>query len=190
MKRTMKLLMILGIVLGSVGAFGSPPARSHELQGNLVVKQKTKRLGLSISTDRQKYKRHGKIRITVMLTNVDYVEEIFVYGSLGAGYLSSLTYTIRDASGNPVVPTILDDDLPFPLNRNDTTAFVKLLPDHFLGTNYIDTLDRLNLKRPGKYSILVEYHSPISATQVSLRNFWSKEDGTIKSNVVYVEVLR
>lgn len=67
-------------------------------------------------------------------------------------------------------------------------AFVKLLPDHFLGMNYIETVDRLNLKRPGRYSILVEYHCPISHADVDLRNFWSKEDGTIKSNVVTIEV--
>ena len=186
----MKLLLILGLLLGSVGTFGGLPVRGHERQENLDVKQKKKRLELFIATDRQKYKRDGKIMITVMLTNPDHVKDIFVYRSLGWGHLSSLTYTIRDASGQPVVPTILDDDLPFPIPRNDTTFFVKLEPDHFLGTNYIETLDRLNLKRPGRYSILVEYHCPISSTAVDLRNFWSKEDGTIRSNVAWIEVVQ
>lgn len=189
MKKAMKLLMILGLALGTVVAFGSQAARSKEPQENSVVKQKPKRLELAITTDRQKYKRHGKIRITATLTNADYVEDVFVYRSLGWGHLSSLTYTIRDASGKRIVPTILADDLPFPIPRNDTTFFVKLEPDHFLGTNYIETLDRLNLKRPGKYSIFVEYHCPISTAAVDLGNFWSKEDGTINSNIVHIEVL-
>lgn len=185
----MKLLVILGLILGSAGTFARQPARSNDPQEDLVVKQKTKRLELSIATDRQKYRRHGKIRITATLTNVDYVKDVFVYRSLGWGYLSSLTYTIRDASGKRIMPTILADDLTLPIPRNDTTFFVKLEPNHFLGTNYIETLDRLNLKRPGKYSILVEYHCPISTAAVDLRNFWSKEDGTMRSNLVWIEVV-
>lgn len=160
------------------------------LQKNSAVKDETKRLELSIVTDRQQYNRHDKLTITAMLANGEYIKDILVYGKLGWGHLSSLTYTIRDASGKPVHPTILADDLPFPIRSDDTTSFVKLHPNHFLGTNYTEMLDRLNLKRPGKYSIVVEYHCPISTAGIDLGNFWSKEDGIIKSNVVHIEVLR
>jgi hypothetical protein len=183
----MKTLITLGLVLGTM-AFASQAATNNEQKESSTVQPKANKLGLSISSDRRKYRQHGKIKITVMLTNEDYVRDIFVYGSLGWGYLSSLTYTIRDASGKRIVPTILADDLPFPIPRNDTTFFVKLEPDHFLGTNYSETLDRLNLKRPGKYSIFVEYNSPISTGDVELKPFFGKENGTLKSNIVWIEV--
>jgi hypothetical protein len=182
----MKILMTVGLILGAAVMFQSQAA----LQKNSAVKDETKRLELSIVTDRQQYNRHDKLTITAMLVNGEYIKDILVYGGLGWGHLSSLTYTIRDASGNPLHPTILADDLPFPMRSDDTTSFVKLHPNHFLGTNYTETLDRLNLKRPGKYSVLVEYHSPISRDGVNLSNFWSKEDGIIQSNLVHIEVLR
>ena len=184
----MKLLTILGLVLGSVIAFGGQAARNSETEES-SIRQKTKRLELAIVTDRQKYKRHGKIKITVMLSNADYIKDIFVYRRLAWGYLSSLTYTIRDASGRRIQPMILADDLNPPIPRNDTTLFVKLPPEHFIGIHYLEELDRLNLRRPGRYSIFVEYHCPISTKDVDLSDFWSKEDGTIRSNVVWIEVV-
>lgn len=36
----------------------------------------------------------------------------------------------------------------------------------------------------------VEYHCPISAANVEVTPFWGKENGTIKSNVVEIEVIR
>ena len=186
----MKLLTILGLVLGSVLALGGQTARTQEPREGSAISQKTKRLELSIATDRHKYRRHGKIKLTAMLTNTDYVKDIVVYGTLGWGYLSSFTYTIRDASGKRIEPTILADEITFPIPRNDASAFVKLRPDQFIGVRYIETLDRLGLRKPGKYSIFVEYHCPISTTDVSLKEFWSKEDGILRSNRVWIEVVR
>ena len=180
----MKILITVGLILGAAMTLQSQTA----LQKDSAVKDETKQLEVLIVTDRQRYNRHDKLTITAMLVNGEYIKDILVYGRLGWGRLSSLTYTIRDASGKPVHPTILADDLTFPIRSDDTTSFVKLHPNHFLGTNYTETLDRLNLKRLGKYSIVVEYHCPISSSAVDMSNFWSKENGTIRSNVVHIEV--
>ena len=59
-----------------------------------------------------------------------------------------------------------------------------------LGVRFIEGLDRLGIKKPGRYSILVEYHSPISTTDVDRKDFWSKEDGALRSNLVWIEVVR
>ena len=185
----MKLLMILGLVLGTVVVCRGETARSNEPEESSAVMQRAKSLELTILADRRQYKRHSKIKITVMLTNVDYVKDVFVYRMLGWGHLSSITYTIRNASGKLIHPAALADDLPLPLDRNDETNFVKLAPDHFLGTALAEDLNQLNMNKPGKYSILVEYHCPISRGEVELNNFWSKEDGIIRSNVVHLEVL-
>ena len=181
----MRIVMMFGLILGAAMAFQSQAA----LQGDSSVKDETKRLELSIATDRQKYNRHDKLTLTAMLVNDEYVDDIVVYSRLGWGHLASLTYTIHDASGKLVHPTVLADELTFPISKDDTTSFVKLHPNHFLGTNYTETLDRLNLKRPGKYSIVVDYHCPISSSAVHLSNFWSKEDGIIRSNTVMIEVV-
>ena len=185
--KAMRLLVIL-LLLATVVAFGIQVVSSKELKQTTNVEPKA-HLRLSISSDKQKYKRHGKIRITATLTNADYLNDILIYGKLGWGYSASLTYTIRDVSGKRIEPNVLADDLTFPILRDDTSSFVKLLPRHFLGTYFLDDLDQLSLRKPGRYTIFVEYHSPISTKDVNLSNFWSKEDGVIRSNVVRIEVL-
>lgn len=133
-------------------------------------------LELTISSDRKRYKQNDKIRIDVTLTNQDYVKEIFVYGTLGWGYRASLREIIRDARGKRISPKIFSDDLTPPVSRNDLTPFVKLLPRHFLGTYFVQETGQLNLSKPGRYSIVVEYHCPISATEVDLvRIFGAKK---------------
>jgi hypothetical protein len=116
-------------------------------------------------------------------------KDVYVFGTMAWGYSASLLFHIRDASGREIKPLGFPDDLTRAV-PDDKSAFVKLLPDHFLGTDFFAPLDVLNLNKPGKYSIFMEYHSPISASEVELKPFFGKESGTIKSNVVYVEVLR
>jgi hypothetical protein len=79
--------------------------------------------------------------------------------------------------------------MSMPPDPNDKSAFVKLLPDHFLGTYFRSSIRTLNLVRPGRYSMWVEYHCPISTADVELSPFWGSENGIIKSNVVSIEVL-
>jgi hypothetical protein len=185
---TMRLLMVLALTLGGMTMLGNCAALSHELIGS-TPNQKVKKLELSIVTDKHKYNRHDKLKILAMLTNVDYVKDLMVYGTLGWGHLSSLTYTIRDASGKRIQPQVLADELTPPIRRNEINSFVKLRPDQFIGVRYSEDLKRLNLSKPGRYSILVEYHCPISTTEVDLLEFWSKEDGILKSNLVWIEVI-
>lgn len=92
--------------------------------------------------------------------------------------------------GREIHPQIVPDDLTPPISPDDTTAFVKLRPKHYLGTDLVSKLDLLNLSKPGKYSVSAEYHSPILGTEVKLSPFWGKDKGTIKSNVVWIEVVR
>jgi hypothetical protein len=181
--------LLLGIVVVASVVVALPTEKGSYLQKTSTVKQTSKRLDVSITTDRKKYRLREKLEITVKLNNPDYVKEVSVYGQLGWGYYSSLNYTIRDKTGKPVQPTVLLDDMVPPPKRDDSSLFVKLNPDHFLGTHYAERLARLGLKRPGRYSLVVQYHSPISKSAVDIVNFWSKEDGTIDSNTIYFEVL-
>lgn len=121
-----------------------------------------------------------------MLTNSG-KEAIYVFGELGWGHSASFVLRIRDASGKEVQRVAFFDDLTF-TSPNEKSAFVKLFPEHFLGTNFFAPLDVLNLNKPGKYAIFVEYRPPFAAGEVPLSPFWGNENGTIRSNVVVIEV--
>lgn len=186
----MRVLLVFGLMLGAFLRFASCQGWATEIKKSLVIDQKANQLELSLVADKLTYKHDASLRLHAMLVNADYVNDIFVYGTLGWGYSASLTFTLRDASGREIHPRIIPDDLTPPLSREDTTAFVKLRPKHYLGTDLVAKLDLLNLSKPGKYSVFVEYHSPIVGTEVKLSPFWGKEKGTIKSNVVWFEVVR
>jgi hypothetical protein len=184
----MKVLLILGLVFGTVVSFASQAARTQELPENVAVKQKATDLEVTIVADKRRYKRRDRITLEVKLTNTHGVKDIFVYGTLEFGHRGSFTFYHRDAKGKDVPTQFIDEaltDLPKP---NDRSAFVKLLPDHFLGTYYRPSIRELNIERPGRYTMWVEYHCPISTADVELSPFWGSENGIIKSNVVWIEV--
>lgn len=86
-------------------------------------------------------------------------------------------------------PRVILEAVESPPEPYDTSAFVKLLPYHFIGTDYKESIIELNMMRPGRYTLWVEYHSPISVADVKVSPFWGSENGVIKSNVVEIEVL-
>jgi len=186
----MKLLLVVGSILAAALGFASYQGWASELKESASLEQKANTLELMLVADKHTYKHDDDFRLHAMLINTDYVNDIFVYGTLGWGYSASLTFTLRDASGKEIHPQIFPDDLTPPISPDDTMAFVKLRPKHYLGTDLVAKLDLLNLSKPGKYSIFAEYHSPISGTEVNLSPFWGKDKGTIKSNVVWIEVVR
>ena len=184
----MKLLLVVGLILGAFSPLASYEGWASETRKGASIKQRANQLELSLVADKRIYKRDDSLKLHVMLINTDYVNDIFVFGTLGWGYSASLTFTLRDASGKEIYPHIFPDDLTPPINPDDTTAFVKLRPKHYLGTDLVANLGSLNLGRPGKYSVFAKYQSPISGTEVKLSPFWGKNSGTIQSNVLWFEV--
>jgi hypothetical protein len=181
----MKVLLILGMAFGAIMSFASYAAGSNERKEDSADERKVKGLVVSLVPDKLKFKPTEEIKLQVLLTNSTN-EIMYVFGTLDFGLSAGLTLHLRDAFGKEVKPEASADALTPPLSPDDV---VKLLPDHFHGANFVSTLKFLNLSRPGKYSIFVDYHSPISASDVKVSPFWGKERGTITSNVVHVEVL-
>jgi hypothetical protein len=144
---------------------------------------------VSLVTDKRRYKRSGKITLQVKLTNTDAVKEIFVYGTLELGHRGSFTLFLRDANGKEVPPRVILEAVESLPEPNDTSAFVKLLPYHFIGRDYEESIAELNVMRPGKYYLWVEYGCPVSVTDVKVSPFGGSENGVIKSNVVEIEVI-
>ena len=184
----MKLLLALSLALGAIVNFTSQGGTAQDRGESVVRKEKPIGLQVSLVAHKRRYKRTDQLKLEVMLTNSGKAN-VYVFGTLDWGSSASFVLHIRDASGKEIVPAGLPDDLTF-ASPDDKSAFVKLLPDHFLGTNFFSPLDILNLTRPGRYTILAEYNSPFSTTDVKLSPFWGKESGPIRSNVVYIEVLR
>ena len=185
----MKILLVLGIAFCALVSVASQVARTQELQENVAVKAKATTLAVSLVTDKRRYKGSDRITLQVKLTNTDAVKEIFVYGTLELGHRGSFTLFRRDAKGKEVPTRVILEAVESPPEPNDTSAFVKLLPYHFIGTDYKGSIAELNMMRPGKYYMWVEYHCPISAAGVKVSPFWGSENGILKSNVVWIEVL-
>jgi len=160
--------------------------KKHE--ASVTDNQNVRGLEVSIISRKSRYKVTDQIQLDVMLSNSG-KETVDVFGTLDWGYSASFVLHIRDASGKEVKPRGFFDDPTF-TSPDDKSAFVKLLPHHFLGTNFFSPLDVLNIDRPGRYAIYVEYQSPFSATDVQINPFWGKENGRIKSNVVNVDIVR
>jgi hypothetical protein len=184
----LKVLLVLAVILPMIISFGSQDAQTQERE-NVAAKQKATNLEVLLNADKHRYKRSDDITLAVKLRNTHGAKDIFVYGTLEFGYRASFTLYRRDARGKEVPTRFIDDAWELPPKAKDTTAFVKLLPDHFLGTYYRSSIRTLNLLRPGSYTMWVEYHSPIAATDVDVSPFWGSENGIIKSNLVSVEVV-
>ena len=181
----MKLIFVLGFVFGILANFSGHSGVAKERV--VTVPQKDNTFTLSIVAPKRKFRRTDQLKLLVMLINSG-KKEVYVFGTMEYGYSASLLFHIRDASGKEIKPLGFPDDLTRAV-QDDNSAFVKLLPEHFLGTSFFAPLEILNLNKPGKYSIFMEYHSPFSSTEVQVSPFWGKENGSLKSNVVWIEVL-
>ncbi len=182
----MKVLLVLALVGGFLVSFAS---QAQELQENVAVKQQAIDLEVSLSADKRIYSRRDRIKLEVKLTNTNAVKDIFVYGTLELGHRGSFTLYRRDAKGKEVPTRVVMEALESLPEPNDRSAFVKLLPYHFLGTDFKGSIPELNMVRPGRYTMWVDYHCPLSIADVRVSPFWGSENGIIKSNVVSIEVL-
>ena len=119
-------------------------------------------------------------------------DPVYIYGRIAWGYGGGLVLRLRDQSGKEVAPILRDDTmLPPPSRNDDPSMFVKLIENKFFGTRREIPVPDLT-KTPGKYSLQVEYRSPLFCGFVDpklrrLPALWH-EDAGILSNVVSFEV--
>jgi hypothetical protein len=184
----MKVFLFFVISLGVIIWFEGQPGRAQVAQERTVVNQPSEGLELIVVAPQRRYKLSEKITLPVMLFNSG-KDDIYVFGTLGWGHSASLLLHVRDSSGKEIEPVgVPDDQTQF--IKDDKSILVKLVPNHFLGTNFFAPLEVLNLNRPGRYVVFAEYKSPLSLSDVELRPFWGKERGPINSNRVSIEVVR
>jgi len=184
----MKLTFYLILLLVCCIAFTR--VTSKELQEPEAFKPKLGDLEVILLANKQRYKRDDKIELEVKLTNNNPVKDIFVYGTLQFGVRASFRLFRRDAKGQEVPTRFIDSGRELPPKPNEVSAFVKLLPFHFLGKTYKSTIYMQHMEKAGTYSMWVEYNCPISTADAEVSPFWGKENGPIKSNVVTIDVVR
>ena len=189
MRSILLILFFFGIACGIVFNSGLS-ARTQGLADATDLDQKDMDLEVSLVADKRTYKPRDRIKLEVKLINNHPIKDIFVYGTLQFGVRASFTLYRRDWKGKEVPTRSIDSGSELPPKRSDTQAFVKLLPFHFLGKPYRSTIYMLHMERPGRYTMWVEYHCPLSSTAVEVKPFWSRENGAIKSNVISIEVVR
>jgi hypothetical protein len=184
----MKILLSLVLAFGVIGSLAGSTAKARLQEDRATPKAEISKLELSLTSQKRSYKRGDQFKLQVMLRNVTQTD-VFVFGTLNWGYSASLMFYIRDAAGKEIEPVLVPDAPPSGI-PDDRSAFVKLRPDHFVGTSYYAPFKLMNMTKPGRYTIVVEYNSPISKADVDIKPFFGNENGPIRSNVVYVEVLR
>jgi hypothetical protein len=150
--------------------------------------QKRPRLKIELTSDKVLYRPKDDIKLTVMVKNDEVSDDVFIYGDMGFGYSASFTLFRRDARGREVPTRFIDDYRGSPPNLDDPHTFVKLSSGTFLGIGYENSIYNLHLEKPGKYKLWVEYHSPISKSEVKVTPFWGSEDGNVKSDVLEILV--
>jgi hypothetical protein len=164
-----------------------------ELRNTMVEPQKNNKdksnsLSITLRAEKDIYKPEEKINLQTSVTNLS-SNTLYIYSILTWGRSASLSLIVADSNGKPIQGKFLNDSIPPPPRPNDNHSFVRLYPNHFLGTKYSASLSELNIDKPGKYLLLVEYHSPILANSVELTPFWGKENGVVQSNTVSIEVV-
>ena len=182
--KILSLLMALGIIVSP----WSEIEKGQQPKRDATVAQKALGLELFLVVDKRRYKPTDELKLQVMLSNPTN-QPVYVYRTLDWGISASLSLQLRDVSGKQIVPEFAPDAQTYD-SPDDKSGFVKLGPDHFLGANFPASIRFLNMTRPGKYSISVEYTSPFSGAEVELKPFLGKENGSLRSNVVWIEVVR
>ena len=171
-------VVVITLILSGGGRVKSVPDRNTDR----TVWDEVSRLELSLISQKLIYHRGDEFRLQVMLRNPT-EQDVYVFGTMDWGYSASLMFHVRDSKGKEIVPREVPDTPPT-APPADKSAYVRLGPDHFLGTSYFAPLNVVNLTRPGKYSIFAEYRSPFARADVPVSPFWGHEDGIVKSNVV------
>jgi hypothetical protein len=146
---------------------------------------------LFLTIDHTKYSLSQSMVLNVGIRN-DGHDPVNVYGNIAWGYGGGLVLKIKNQAGKDVIPGLHDDTMLPPPSLDDPSIFVQLTEDNFFGTRRVLSLKDI-IKSPGKYTMQVEYHSPLSCAVVDpklqqLPALWH-EDASIFSNTISFEVM-
>ena len=160
--------LVLGLLMTYVS--GSNAARG---QAQLPS---SRNASLFLRTDRAQYSLRDSIVIDVGVRN-DGREPIYVYNIMAWGFGGGLVLWLRDHDDKVIEPVMRDDTMLPPPPAGDTSILSRLGPSMFIGDRR--TLEvKLLVRQRGRYSIQVEYASPlvrqvVDPTLQALPALWS-----------------
>jgi hypothetical protein len=157
----------------------------HRQHSARTKQGENRRLIVNIKTDKSVYRVADTLFLETAIENAG-KEKVGLYGDLSWGMSSSLSLWIRDSKGKDVEPSFLDDELTPPPTSRD--QFFYLQPGHFFGVRRNDSIPSLNIAKPGKYTLMVHYHSPIPKDFSFGMDIWSREDESVESSPIVIEI--
>lgn len=167
--------LMLSALLVCAGHFGA-----HSSQGaKLEVK-------LSERAHRSSYRLKDSIALDIQISNSG-DEPLGVFAKLGMGYQGGIILHVLDATGAEVHTPVLEHDFLDDRAIADPGNYFLLQPRHFFGTTQEFAVNEL-VRKPGHYSLLVEYHCPVDSRAAKVRNFWGIERRSIVSSRVPLDV--
>ena len=174
------------ICLTTLGLGSLSPRAEVTREKSTDTTNERSQLQISARTDKTIYKQNEVLKLEASVRNVS-TKPIYVYGLLGWSDLGSFEFHAYGSDGKEIMPNIFADSMSgVPRDRTD---FVKLEYNHFLGAVFNIPLQYLNLNRPGKYTIVVEYHGPLPKEFGLGLDIWPREKGSLYAEPVEIEVM-
>lgn len=143
-------------------------------------------LQLSVSCTKTSFTENEPVVLDVKLIN-NSAQNLSIFGQLLWGHAGGLTLHVINGNGETVSSKQLDHDILVPSLLGKPSAYVILYPGHFLGVRREDTVENL-FRRPGEYSVVAKYQSPVPTRYAHMENFWGREKGAISSEPLKIEV--
>ena len=152
-----------------------------------IFPQSKSKLSLSIELNKRRYRWDEQMTLNASLVNLGQ-DSIYIFGELFWGYRVAFLPRLLDSSGKEMDLRIIPDEVTLS-SPEEQSAFVKLFPYQFLGSVFRSSINDM-VTKPGRYGIYVEYLPRFSVREVKPQPFWGSENGTLKSKVVYFEVVK
>ena len=134
----------------------------------------------------EEYTFSDKIVLEIMLYN-NSLKPIGLYSKLGLGYQGGLIIHIQDGNGKDVMPPTLQHDFLDLKSINDPISYVLLNPNHLIGVRHSFELSEF-VSKPGKYKMIIEYHSPIDPSGSKVENLWGSNRKSIISGPINLKI--
>lgn len=167
-------------------------AKDTYCPSDVLQNQPSQQASVFVHLDKMVYSLTGSMTIDAGVMNIG-DSPIYIYNWLSWGPGGGLVILLRDTGGNILAPVVRDDTmLPPPRADNGRGLLVRLRDSgDFFGTQRKIQVRDL-VKSPGKYTLQIEYRSPLSCKFVggTLRNLpalWH-EDASIFSKRIQFEV--
>jgi hypothetical protein len=102
------------------------------------------------------------------------------------GESASFSIWFKDAATQEYLPQTPGSPPSPPATSKE--SFVNLDPDYIYGTVFYEKLRNVGVEKSGEFLIVGEYHSPVPSNMSFGLPIWSRDMGSVRSNIVRINV--